>query len=257
MNFTKIHPVMNDPFPHVLVDDFLGPETYRDLAASFPECGPNSGPTGYTLFWGDEEYDALIETNAAWRGLFEHFHSQAFIDLALAQFSETFAQECTIDLSNARYVPYQESRAEKERGSLGRNAHAPDDLWVRVDIMQGRAGYTRAVHLDHRRRAISALIYMSDADECAMTGGELVLNRADGSCAVAIAPKHNRMVMFPCTATSLHSVPTITGQNAPRNFVQVTVSSSADLWEGVDESTPAGTWGRVRGAAKALLGRVR
>lgn len=250
----ETYAVTDEPFPHVLVDDYLDPELYRALAGSFPECGPNTGPTGYTMFWGDEDYDALIASNAAWRSLFERFHGQAFIDSAIAQFSEMFEQESTVDLSNAHYVPHLESRAEKERDTLGDNGLAPDALWVRVDIMQGRVGYRRVPHLDHRRRAISMLIYMCDAEESGLEGGELVLHEADGTVATTIVPRHNRMVMFPCTPTSFHSVPAILAQKAPRNFVQVTVSSSMDLWKRAPRSTSAALLSRLRSAVHGLRG---
>jgi hypothetical protein len=246
----------DNPFPHILVDDYLDPELYRALAETFPECGPNTGPTGYTMFWGDSDYDALIASNPAWRSLFERFHDQAFIDSAIAQFAETFAHESTVDLSNAYYVPHQESRAEKERSALGDNGLAPDALWVRVDIMQGRVGYCRVPHLDHRRRAISMLIYMCDAEEAGLEGGELVLHEADGTAVKTIVPRHNRMVMFPCTPTSFHSVPTILAQRAPRNFIQVTVSSSVDLWKRAPRSASAGLWSRLRSTVHGLRGAM-
>jgi hypothetical protein len=252
----ETYAVADDPFPHILVDGYLDPEIYHALAETFPECGPNTGPTGYTMFWGDADYDALIASNAAWRSLFDRFHDQAFIDSAIAQFSETFERESTVDLSTAYYVPHQESRAEKERDALGDKGPAPDALWVRVDIMQGRVGYCRAPHLDHRRRAISMLIYMCDAEECGLEGGELVLHEADGTAAKTIVPRHNRMVMFPCTPTSFHSVRTIVAQKAPRNFVQVTVSSSMDLWKRAPKSTSAALWSRLRSAVHGLRGAM-
>ena len=73
MNSAETYAVAHDPFPHVLVDDYLDADTYSALAASFPDCGPNSGPTGFTMFWGDKDYDALIASNHAWRALFDHY----------------------------------------------------------------------------------------------------------------------------------------------------------------------------------------
>ena len=93
------------------------------------------------------------------------------------------------------------------------------------------------------------LIYFCDADEAGMKGGDLVLHGSGGD-SVTIRPRHNRMVMFPCTAASLHSVTMIRRQSAPRNFVQVTVSSSVDLWHG---TTPRPTFGeRTRGRFRHL-----
>lgn len=241
------------PFAHVLADAWLDDDLYRDLCGSFPTCPPNSGPTGYTLFWGDDEYDRLIGSGGPWAELFRRVHCQDFIDFALSAFADIFAREARVDLSRARYVPYCESREDKQREQLGATGLAPDDLWVRLDIMQGRRRYSRIPHLDHRRRALSMLIYFCDADEAGMTGGDLILHGARGE-ALGVRPRHNRMVMFPCTAASLHSVSPIRRQSAPRNFVQVTVSSAVDLWDGVTPPAPLG-W-RARARVDRLLARA-
>jgi hypothetical protein len=238
------------PFPHLLVDNWLDPDLYARLAASFPSCPANSGPTGYTLFWGDPDYDRLIAENSAWGAFFRRFHSQAFVDWILGRFAGTFATEACVDLSRARYVDHQESRADKELALLDPAGLAPDDLWVRVDIMQGREGYHRVPHLDHRRRAASMLIYFCDADEAGMKGGDLVLH-GDGGETVTVRPRHNRMVVFPCADDSIHSVTAIRRQDAPRNFVQVTLSSRTALWEGQNPRPSLGYRLRARLAGAA------
>jgi hypothetical protein len=233
-------PVREAPFAHVLADGWLEADLYTALCRSFPDCPPGTGPTGFTLFWGDPAYDRLMADNPAWRSLFERFHAQPFIDYCLAQFAETFASEARFDLSAARYAPYRESRADKERPALPRVELAPEQLWVRLDIMQGLTGYARAPHLDHRRRAVSMLLYFCDADENEMEGGDLVLHGAGGEEEV-VRPRHNRMVAFPCHGRSLHSVSRIASQARPRNFVQVTVSSSVDLWPAEEDTRPSRT----------------
>lgn len=230
------------PFWHIVQDDWVDPDFYRALADGFPLCPAGSGPTGYTLFWGDEQYDRLMAENPAWRALFEHFHSQSFVDQIVTLLKPVIDSECMHDLSRPHYVPYRETRKEKQRLWLRKGDHRPDDLWVRLDIMQGRDGYGREPHLDHRRRLASLLFYMCDADENEMAGGDLVLhgNRGD----LTVRARHNRAVLFPCHQSSLHSVTPIVSQSALRSFVQVTVSSSHDLWK---PGPPA--WQRV---ARAL-----
>jgi hypothetical protein len=220
---------IEDPFWHLVQDGWVKEDLYSALAASFPTCPPASGPSGYTMFWGDPDYDELVASNPAWQAFWRHFHSQAFIDELLQLLKPVIQAECRFDLARARYVPYQETREEKKRLWLRQPDHAPDELWVRVDIMQGREGYTRAAHLDHRRRLASMLIYMSDPEESDMTGGDLVLHGHAGDR--VLRPQPNRMVLFPCHKESKHSVTPIRSQSSPRNFVQVTVSSSHDLWK--------------------------
>lgn len=227
------------PFEHVLVPDFIAPEIYRELLCAFPTCPPSTGPTGYSCYWGDALYDGLVAGNAAWRALFQATHSQDFVDYCIRTFAPVFARRgCPIDVGKAAYVPFRETREDKERRHILNPVHAPHELWVRTDIHQGQIGYTRARHLDHRRRLVSMLVYLCDADDNAMQGGELVLHRRPGSWLTwrdsVVRPRHNLMAAFACHPFSHHSVPPIVAQSKPRNFLQITVSSSCDAWPAGD-----------------------
>lgn len=221
------------PLPHVVCENLIAPEQYRQLCRSFPECRPGKSPTGFSLYWGDEEYQRLLDEQPAWRALFETFHSQAFVEWGCKQFPEIYRQSgCKIDPAEARYVPYREDRIDKERATLRKVEYEPQELWVRMDIHQGRVGYYRPVHLDHARRLISMLIYFCDHTENQMSGGELFLHgpNSQGVTPTRITPRHNLMVAFPCSNSSQHSVSKITSAAAPRNYVQAHISSSVDIW---------------------------
>ena len=161
--------------------------------------------------------------------------SQMFIKACVAQFRETFIEcGCKIDLDSVRFVPYLESREDKERRFISDVKHEMYEIFVRPDILQGHVGYSRSVHLDHRRRLMTLLVYLCDADENGMEGGDLVLVSKEKSLGLsgerAIRPAHNRMVAFACSNASHHRVTNIIRQNAPRNFLQITLSSSVDIW---------------------------
>lgn len=246
------------PFPHVLHDQFIEPEIYSELCRSFPVCPPSTGPTGFSLYWGDEGYTRLVNHNSAWEALFRSFQSPEFVEWGLKQFAEVWEEAgCKINLSEACYVSYREDRIDKERAKLRKVEHEPHELWVRMDIHQGQMGYDRPVHVDHARRLISMLIYLCDHSENQLVGGELLLHTgykspADGT--TCIKPRHNLMVAFPCTANSYHSVSRITSMAAPRNYIQVHISSSVDIWP--REPVPR-NWGRKLGGLKRRLSLLR
>ena len=245
-----------NPFPHAVHPEFIKPEIYRELCDSFPQCPPSSGPTGFSLFWGDEGFTRLLEAKPVWRALFDTLQSQRFIDWGVQQFAAAWAEAgCAIDPSKALYVSYCEDRIDKERATLRRIEHGPNELWVRMDIHQGQKGYDRVTHVDHARRLISMLIYMCDHEENKMVGGELFLHHGADSPPVArITPQHNLMVAFPCTANSYHSVSEITSTRAPRNYIQVHISSSVDIWPRQPASSP---WRMRLGSLKRRLQRAR
>ena len=246
-----------EPFPHVVNHHFIASEYYAKLCRSFPTCPPSTGPSGFSLFWGDEGYTRLLDEQPAWRALFNTFHSQQFIDWAREQFATVWEEAgCKINLAEARYVSYRESRIDKERATLRKIEHEPHELWVRMDIHQGLPGYDRRVHVDHARRLISMLIYMCDHTQNQMVGGELFLHKdakPQSERTTRITPQHNLMVAFPCTARSYHSVSKIISMAAPRNYVQVHISSSVDIWP--REVTP-GNWRLRLGSLKRRLKRL-
>jgi len=223
-----------DPFPYVTHDHFIRPEYYEQLCQSFPACPPSISPTGFSLYWGDRDYQRLLDTHPVWSALFNTFHSQMFIDWCRDQFAESWQREgCEIDLAKARYVPYCEDRIDKNRTKLRKVKYQPHELWVRMDIYQGHQGYARNIHLDYPRRLVSMLIYLCDHAENQMTGGELFLHADEEPhhpASVHITPRHNLMVAFPCMRRSYHSVSEITSAARPRNYLQVIISSSVDIW---------------------------
>lgn len=235
VDLSSLKQVREVPFPHAISLQFIAPESYAELCDSFPTCPPSTGPTGFSLYWGDEGYARLLEEQPAWQELFNTFHSQQFIEWAKDQFAHVWEEDgCKINLAEARYVPYREDRIDKERATLRKVEHAPHELWVRMDIHQGQTGYDRGIHVDHARRLISMLIYLCDHTENQMVGGELFLHtgalpRLDDR-PERITPRHSLMVAFPCSPRSYHSVSRITSTGVPRNYIQVHISSSVDIW---------------------------
>ena len=223
--------VVKQPFPHVLQKPFLPAPLFSELRESFPPCPPSSGPTGYSLYWGDERYQNLLERSPAWQTLFNAFQSQRFVEWAQRQFAAEWLEDgCKIDFTRARYVPYFEDRTEKELAALRKGQLTPHELWVRMDIYQGHVGYARNIHRDHARRVLTMLIYFSDHEEDGMSGGELLLHprplRRWRERPVSLAPRENLMIAFPCSNRSYHSVAEIASARRPRNYMQIQISSS-------------------------------
>ncbi len=245
------------PFPHLVVDGFFEAALYKQLRDDFPQITKMQRPKGWgqSLYWGDPEYDAHLAASPAWKRVHDFVHSQGWIDFVIAEFGDYWASEgCRIDLNKAVYVPYREDRTDKELLQLRRPAHEPHELWSRLDFYQSYSGYYRPVHLDHRRRLISMLVYFQDKDEVGMEGGELILHppsldlrlleklhlyhapkpfsklRDRLAATIAVKPKHNRMAVFPCGKHSWHSVPAVRTEKGPRQHIQITISSSYDAW---------------------------
>lgn len=228
----RVVEVKMHPFPHITKENFFAEDFYRSLKDSFPTCPPATGPTGYSLYVGDERFEELLHRSEAWKRLFQFVQSQAFVDYAAKQFGAVFRREgCRVDMSAPRFVRFDESRQQKEQRYLKGTGIDPQNVWSRLDIYQGKVGYRRAPHVDHRRRIVTALIYFCDRDEIEMRGGALdLLTRKRFSRKTRVEPRNNRLVMFPCCPGSWHSVPRIRRQKSPRNYIQLHLSSVEDAW---------------------------
>lgn len=253
----SLSPVSTAPFAHAVTDGFFQADVFEELKRTFPQVEARNASKQWArgLYWGDAGYERHLDEHPLWRSLFDAVHSQAFVDHIGRQFAETWASpNCLVDFSKARFVSYREDRKEKESGSLNRPEHGVNDIWSRLDIYHGWPGYTRAAHLDHRRRLLSMLVYFDSPEDIGMIGGELALHapgfdlglmsrlgayrcppswlalRSRWSEPVVIPPKRNRAAAFPCTPSSWHSVPTIKALREPRAFLHIVLSSSREVW---------------------------
>jgi hypothetical protein len=250
-------PIDWQPYPHILADDFLLPDVFEKLRASFPGLHGRDPerPTEYTLFWGDDEFDALVERCAEWGMLVRALDSQAFVDYSARQLAPVVERfPCKLDLEKLHWISYQEPRDAKERDDLEPPNLAPNEVYCRIDLHRAFTGYKRRLHLDHLRRFSTMLIYFDDAEEIGMRGGELVLHsrypelpllhklgmkqapfslgplREAWAKTFRVDPRRNRMVLFPCTHVAWHSVPEIRETRLPRTFLQIRVSAATPIW---------------------------
>src|SRR5712692_913082 len=90
-------PVHDEPFDFILKEDFIRLDVYAELERSFLTCPPSTGPTGFSYYWGDAEYNNLISHNWAWKEFFETAHSQRFVDYCREQFARAYRiHRCSI-----------------------------------------------------------------------------------------------------------------------------------------------------------------
>ena len=230
-----ILPICRKPFRHVVADGWLPQDWYLACRDSFPLCPPSTGPSGRSLFLGDEQLTELCNTSEAWANLLSSFRSQAFVDACQAQFRESFASPaCTMAKEPWRYVEHIETREEKGSRFTPRSPLEPLDVYVRFDVHQAPIGYKHGHHIDHRRRLVTFILYFSDCDDIGMTGGDLQLHGRPRPILparqVTVQSRENRIVWFPCSPDSLHSVSEIVTARAPRQYVQVHVSRTVDAW---------------------------
>src|SRR5690348_3670425 len=162
-----------DPFPHVVIDDFLPPEVLEPVLLEFPEPGAS---------W--QEFDSSREVKSALsdtelmgpatRSLLSEFNGQVFVD---------FAERLT-----------------------GIGGLIPDPHFDGGGLHQTRAGGYLKVHADFNKtkrlnldRRLNGILYLNqDWDEA--WGGELELwDRDMVRCVKKVPPLFNRFLLFATT----------------------------------------------------------
>ena len=171
-----------DPFPHIVLNDFLEPEILRDIAREFEDTG--------------KDWIPYVHLNERKMGRSEY-----------AGFGPAM-QAVVDDLGSPRFIRF-----------LG-ELTGQDDLFLDPELSGGgfhatpRGGYLN-IHTDFRahphraewERVVNLLIYLNEGWE-ERFGGSLELWDEDvRSCRTKIAPAFNRAVIFTCSEKSFHGYP--------------------------------------------------
>lgn len=170
-----------DPFPHIVIDDFLDADVLRAVMSGFPDVG------GRKFFdRAQERYKYQIAPHeiehAGLRNLLTEFNSAAFTG---------FLEALT-----------------------GIDGLIPDPWYLGGGLHETRTGGHLSVHADFNRhpqmkveRRLNLLVYLND-DWSADWGGDLELwDREMRACRVKVAPLLGRAVIFSTDSDSFHGHP--------------------------------------------------
>ncbi len=179
-----------DPFPHIVIDNFLAPELVTVLADLFPQSRVKPGQE-------DRSADAADGTAAQFRKRW--VSREMGVDIAF--------RRLYWELNAGRFVTLLE-------GMSGIENILPDPHLLGGGIHQTESGGFLQVHADFNRhpafgldRRLNLLIYFNEDWDQAW-GGDLELWSEDmASCRQKIAPAAGRCVIFSTTSTSFHGHP--------------------------------------------------
>jgi hypothetical protein len=198
--------VENEPFPHIVVDDFFKPEIYTVLCNQFNDIKARGlsreKRADYDKFHAfDMDYDGYLYIPTP--TLDQHSPLRLFFSLEWNNFfSKIFKQFTTFETSFAlhHHPPgdttgfvhhdFVDKRFRKN-SSLPNGVIAPE---------MGSAGEMA------RRRVISLLIYINNPDWQEGDGGETGIYAADGKTLLTkVPPVNNRLFAFQTSMKSMHA----------------------------------------------------
>ena len=170
-----------DPFPHIVMDDFLDPDVLREILADFPSSKDKP------FFDRDQErlkfqYQPHESSSGVARNLFAELNSQAFLG---------FLEELT-GMEGLISDPYFEGggfHETKRGGHLG--VHADFNIHGHLKV----------------ERKLNLLVYLNE-DWDDDFGGQLELwNKQMKECVVRVKPVFGRAVIFNTALDSFHGHP--------------------------------------------------
>jgi hypothetical protein len=235
-----------DPFPHIVVPELVDGDAYRRLR--FPEIERRpGGRIGRDIYRGEPGWDD-IEAQPGWRELAQCFLDPAFVARVLGLFAGDMKRlGCGVDPARAYVDAYFETRAETEAAVLS-ETHDPNALFVRFDLQAADITYDKGPHVDWPRRIVGGVLFLCDAAEEGIEGGEFTLYADDGFrndriChrprAVAAFPaRHNFGILFLNANGAFHGPQHIRAIRGMRKWVYYSISSRRNVWIPASRITP-------------------
>jgi len=226
--------VETDPFPHVVVENALPEDFYKELTDAFPDWKkvvPEDADAGelHHLKAAKAIYDGGLEP--VWRRfILKHVQPRFAADL--------------LDLFGEHVRPMMEQLPSGDL-KIGVRGTGEFDLVLDCQIAfnaPGGASHTRGPHLDSTDELIAGLLYMPvEGDEA---GGNLELYRWTGERKIegkaeAIGTEHvktipykaNQLILFVNTWDALHGLTVREATDVPRRYVNFVLNANRPVRE--------------------------
>ena len=210
----EIH-YFNRPYPHVVIENCLPDDLYKDLEKNFPhkkikENLPCIQGHTYRYLANDVLFLKTIPVSDSWTDFFKNHTSQKFYNKVLSIFDKD--------------IPYSKSTFEKNisvRGNAGSEYDIVTD--TQFVVHTPTSGTTRTTHLDNPQELYAGLLYFKQINDKS-TGGDFEIYETENVTQVfksrgrevpeeqnkklirTVKYKPNTFVMFLNTNKSVHGV---------------------------------------------------
>ncbi|MEJ0061275.1 MAG: hypothetical protein WDM79_17670 [Terricaulis sp.] len=226
------------PFAHLVLPQLLATTEWPRLR--FPDVPVVPGVrTGRMIAIGDALWDDVM-SGPGWAELRRVFTSQAFVSRVLAQFADEMKRlGCLVDPDAAYLDGFVEGQPESKQRTLS-ETDDPNALFVRFDFQAGTQSYGKRIHCDLPRRVVGGVLFMTNAEDEGMEGGEFGMWRDaafanDRVCHKPVLEKTfafeaNKGVLFLNANNGFHGPLPIQAISGERKWIYYSISSRRDVW---------------------------
>ena len=240
-----------NPFPYIVIENFLEQNFYEKLEADFPNIdefkeNPRSvNRMNYDTTFGDNLYSNLIKKSLYYKKFHDYVYSEGFINFFLNKFKDNIQAESNRKFLTENIFEYSIIPDPYEiNGIIGKRElknNYDKFLYPRLDIGVGTKGYGKnngggGIHIDNPQRLISILFYVGGYSE--IEGGEHRIWKKDSrnntlEIHEEIKPKKNLLIAGLQNNLAFHDVNPITSVKGSRNAFYLAISSTVPIWKKV------------------------
>ena len=240
-----------NPFPYIVIENFLEQNFYEKLEADFPNIdefkeNPRSvNRMNYDTTFGDKLYSNLIKKSLYYKKFHDYVYSEKFINFFLNKFKDNIQAESNRKFLTENIFEYSIIPDPYEiNGIIGKRElknNYDKFLYPRLDIGVGTKGYGKnngggGIHIDNPQRLISILFYVGGYSE--IEGGEHRIWKKDSrnntlEIHEEIKPKKNLLIAGLQNNLAFHDVNPITSVKGSRNAFYLAISSTVPIWKKV------------------------
>jgi hypothetical protein len=228
----------SQPTPHAVISELLAPDIYSRL--QFPDL-PEApgGRTGHDLFSCDPGWSEIM-SSPGWAELVSTFLSEDFMKRVIGLFADDIRSRNALLDPDAVYLePYRESRVQLKKPVMD-ESRDPNALFFRFDFQATTSTGWHFAHTDHPRRVVGGILFIADAEEEGMEGGEFGLFsdlefRDDRVCHSPKLEKvfphqHNKGILLLNCNTAFHGPLPIRKLTGTRKWIYYSISSHRNVW---------------------------
>lgn len=234
----------SEPTPHAVITELLPTEIYSRLQFPYLPEVPG-GRTGRDLFSCDPGWSEIMDS-PGWTELAGALLTEDFMKRVIQLFADDIRSRSALIDPDAVYLePYKESRLELKKPVMD-ETRDPNALFFRFDFQATTSTGWHFAHTDHPRRVVGGILFIADAKEEGMEGGEFGLfsDQEFSDDRVCHSPKlekvfphqHNEGVLLLNCNTGFHGPLPIRQLTGTRKWIYYSISSHRNVWRAGEPS---------------------
>lgn len=241
----------DEPYPYLVIDDVLSDEFISKMR--FPDLERRSNTrSGWDLFKGEREWGEFFGKEP-WKEVAEKLDSLEFVQTILSFFERELA-EIGIEHKAIRVIDYIETPADQQCKQLDWKRKFDGNVFTRMDLQASNGSTLRIPHVDHARRVTGGVLFLCDAEEEGIDGGEFGVwiddefsnDRVPHKCRLykTLPIKKNRMYIFLNRNDAFHAPSPIVSCEGMRKWIYYSISSKQNVWRYDGEPSRFGGYAR-------------